>query len=115
AKGNVPLSTSILPVNLILQVLLLPAYLMVFFGASGNVQLGSLVDSILLVLLVPFVAALLTKKISSGRKTGVSGIIAFLAKSQVLFLALAVIAMFASEGRNLIENPDVIISLLIPL
>ncbi len=115
AKGNVPLSTSVLPVNLILQVLLLPVYLMIFFGKSGNVELGSLVESILLVLVVPFVLALIAKKtIGKKSKTG-TNLIQFFEKSQVLFLALAVVAMFASEGKNLIDNPDVIYKLLIPV
>ncbi|MFD1167218.1 arsenic resistance protein [Sphingobacterium daejeonense] len=115
AKGNVPLSTSILPVNLILQVLLLPVYLMLFFGKSGNVELSSLVESILLVLVVPFVLALIAKKtIGKNGKTG-TNLIQFFEKSQVLFLALAVVAMFTSEGKNLIDNPDVIYKLLIPV
>ncbi|HLW39793.1 MAG TPA: bile acid:sodium symporter [Brumimicrobium sp.] len=115
AKGNVPLSTSVMPVNLILQVLLLPMYLMLFFGKSGNVELSSLVESILLVLVVPFVLALIAKKtIGKNSKTG-TNLIQFFEKSQVLFLALAVVAMFASEGKNLIDNPDVIYKLLIPV
>lgn len=115
AKGNVPLSTSILPVNLILQVLLLPVYLMLFFGKSGNVELSSLVESILLVLVVPFVLAMIAKKtIGKNGKTG-TNLIQFFEKSQVLFLALAVVAMFSSEGKNLIDNPDVIYKLLIPV
>lgn len=115
AKGNVPLSTSILPVNLVLQVLLLPVYLMIFFGKSGNVEVSSLVESILLVLVVPFMCALIAKKsIGKNSKIGVN-LIAFFEKSQVLFLALAVVAMFASEGKDLMDNPDVIYKLLIPV
>src|SRR5690606_8392252 len=75
----------------------------------------SLVESILLVLLIPFAAALLVRKISRGKKTTASGIVTFLEKGQVLFLALAVVAMFASEGKSLVENPDVIFSLLVPV
>lgn len=115
AKGNVPLSTCILPVNLILQVLLLPVYLMLFFGKSGNVEFSSLVESILLVLVVPFVLALIAKKFIGKEKKNGSSLIQFFEKSQVLFLALAVVAMFASEGKNLIDNPDVIYKLLIPV
>ncbi|WP_460880949.1 arsenic resistance protein [Pontibacter rugosus] len=62
AKGNVSLSTAILPVNLILQVVLLPVYLLLFFGKSGDVEPSSIVESILLVLLVPFALAFITKK-----------------------------------------------------
>lgn len=115
AKGNVPLSTSVLPVNLILQVVLLPVYLMLFFGKSGNVELSSLVESILLVLVVPFVLALIAKRIVGNESKVGSSLIQFFEKSQVLFLALAVVAMFASEGKNLIDNPDVIYKLLIPV
>lgn len=115
AKGNVPLSASILPVNLILQVLLLPVYLMIFFGKSGSVELSSLVESILLVLVIPFFLALMTKRsIGKKDKSGMR-LLHFFEKSQVLFLALAVVAMFASEGKNLIDNPDVIYKLLIPV
>lgn len=115
AKGNVPLSTSILPVNLILQVVLLPVYLMLFFGKSGNVQLTSLVESILLVLVVPFLLAWIGKKVvGNNGKTGVN-LLQFFEKSQVLFLALAVVAMFASQGKNLVDNPEIIYKLLIPV
>lgn len=115
AKGNVPLSTSVLPVNLVLQVLLLPIYLMVFFGTTGNVELNSLVESIFLVLVIPFAGAHITKKFFDRGKSTVRRSISFLENSQVLFLALAVVAMFASEGKNLVENPDVIYSLLVPV
>lgn len=115
ARGNVPLSTSILPINLLLQVLLLPVYLMIFFGKSGNVEFSSLVESILLVLLVPFVLALFAKKaIGKKGRTG-ANLLQFFEKTQVLFLALAVVAMFASEGKNLIDNPDVIYKLFVPV
>lgn len=115
AKGNVPLSTSVLPINLILQVLLLPVYLLLFFGKSGNVDLASLLQSILLVLVVPFVLALTAKKMRSVKNNIGGTLMQFFEKSQVLFLALAIMAMFASEGRNLIDNPEVIYKLLIPV
>src|SRR5690625_2300957 len=86
AKGNVPLSTSVLPANLILQVLLLPVYLMIFFGKSGNVALTSLVESILLVLVVPFVLALIAKKTIGKNNKTVTKLIQFFEKSQVMML-----------------------------
>lgn len=69
AKGNVPLSTAILPTNLILQVLLLPVYLLLFFGKSGNVDLGTLAESIIIVLVIPFTLAVLAKTIVKSRKS----------------------------------------------
>ena len=61
AKGNTTLSASVLPLNLILQVILLPVFLLLFFGASGSVNPAFLFESIGLVLIVPFVAAQVTK------------------------------------------------------
>ncbi|MHC5310151.1 arsenic resistance protein [Myroides sp. LJL116] len=115
ANGNVSLSTSILPVNLILQVILLPIYLMLFFRKSGNVELTSLVESIALVLVVPFFLAFFAKKVvGKNRKMDIS-LLEFFEKSQVLFLALAIVAMFASEGKDLIHNPELIFKLIIPV
>lgn len=115
AKGNIPLSTSILPINLILQVILLPVYLLIFFGETGGIELSSLVESILLVLFLPFMTARLVKKLMPGRNSVLSSPIEFLERAQVLFLALAVVAMFASEGKNLIDNPHVLYILLLPV
>lgn len=115
AKGNIPLATSVLPVNLISQVILLPVYLMLFFGETGNVELSSLLESILLVLFVPFILAFVAKKAVANKNKIGANFIGFFSESQVLFLALAVVAMFASEGKNLTDNPKVIYSLLIPV
>src|SRR5699024_5908473 len=65
AKGNVALSTAILPLNLILQVLLLPIYLLLFAGIMETVKMSILFESILLVLLLPFLLAILTRYIFS--------------------------------------------------
>lgn len=49
AKGNVALATSILPVNLILQVLLLPIYLFLFAGVMKSIEVSVLLESIFIV------------------------------------------------------------------
>lgn len=115
AKGNVSLSTAVLPVNLILQVVLLPVYLMVFFGQTGTIALYPLAASIVLVLFVPFLLALTLNKIAKRNTGALARSVSFFAKSQVLFLALAVVAMFASAGKSLAENLDVMLILLMPI
>lgn len=57
AKGNVALSTAILPLNLILQVILLPIYLLIFEGTTGVIKFSFLMESILNALLLPLVLA----------------------------------------------------------
>lgn len=116
AKGNVALSTSILPVNLILQVLLLPVYLFLFFNKSGSFDFMALLESILLVLVVPFLLAFSLKYFFKVGSAGSGNrVLSFFEKSQILFLALAVAAMFASEGEALLNNPGIILTLLIPV
>src|SRR5690625_6386572 len=53
AKGNVALSATILPLNLLLQIILLPFYLLIFGGATGVIELSYLVESVLVVLFIP--------------------------------------------------------------
>lgn len=116
AKGNVTLSTSILPMNLILQVVLLPIYLMLFFNKSGNIDLGVLLESILLILVVPFTLAYITNQLIKYRQNSKLRKTAnFFQQSQIIFLALAVVAMFASEGQALKNNPGIIYILLVPV
>ena len=115
AKGNLSLSTAILPINLLLQVLLLPLYLLLFFGQSGNIALAPLLESMLLVLVIPFALALLLKTFIKPAGFKANSFLTFFETGQVLFLALAVTAMFASEGKNLMNHPNVIIKLLPPI
>lgn len=118
AKGNTSLSAAVLPVNLILQLILLPVYLMLFFGKSGSVDTEILWESILLVLLVPFLIAQLIKYWSFKRGKSElmeKKILPFFETAQIIFLALAITAMFASQGEYLTDNLSILYILLIPI
>lgn len=118
AKGNTSLSTAVLPVNLILQLILLPVYLFLFFGKSGSVDTAILWESILLVLLAPFLIAQLIKYWSAKlRKTELmrKKVLPFFETAQIIFLALAIVVMFASQGEYLTKNLSVFYILLIPM
>jgi ACR3 family arsenite efflux pump ArsB len=118
AKGNTMLSASVLPLNLILQVILLPVFLLLFFGASGSVNPAFLFESIGLVLIVPFVTAQTTKYLLQKSKKSIfleTKLLPFFELSQVLFLGLAIMAMFASQGDYLLQNIETVLILLIPL
>lgn len=118
AKGNTPLSASILPLNLILQIILLPIYLLLFFGKTSSVDPAILFESITLVLLVPFALAQTVKYASEKlRKTDLisNRLSPVFDKGQVIFLGLAIMAMFASQGKHLTNNLEVVLILLVPL
>src|SRR5680860_206234 len=63
ALGDLAFSTAILPVNLVLQLLLLPVYLLLLGGTVVEIQLESLGESIVLVLAIPLVAAVAMRTI----------------------------------------------------
>jgi ACR3 family arsenite efflux pump ArsB len=117
ANGNVPLGASILPLNLILQIILLPVYLLLSMGTEVSFELIIIIQSILLILIIPLIAAntikLIAKKINWQNNFG-----KLLKKSddiQFVLLCLAVISMFASQGALLLDNVMVFVKLLPPL
>lgn len=117
AKGNTALSASILPLNLILQIILLPVFLLIFSGKAVSIIPGELIESILLVLLLPFACAQLLKFVLRKKFKSSVGqqIILFFENSQVILLGLAIVAMFASQGAVLTNNLEIVLVLLLPL
>lgn len=116
AKGNVPLSVSVLPINLILQVLLLPLYLLLFAGTIETMRMTTIMESVLLVLVVPFTLAHLTRFLLREKKEVLDQkLVPFFAKAQIMFLSLAIVAMFASQGSYLLKNLEMIYILIVPI
>ncbi|OIA98914.1 arsenic resistance protein [Paenibacillus sp. LC231] len=116
AKGNVPLGASVLPINLILQVLLLPLYLLLFSGTIETISMATLIESVLLVLVVPFTLAHLTRFILRTRKEVLEHkVMPFFGRAQIVFLSLAIVAMFASQGSYLLNNMDMVYILIVPI
>ena len=118
AQGNVVLSTAILPINLILQVILLPLYLYLFSGVSGNIEPSGLLESILFVLVIPFLLAQLTRSriLHPSRKSFFTyKLIPLFTKAQLVFLSVAIAAMFASQGEYLLQNPEMLYLMLLPV
>ena len=118
AGGDVPLATSLLPYNLALQLLLLPVYLYLFADALVDLHLRVLLESVLLVLVVPLVLAGVARVVLTelkGRRWFDEAFVPKLAPVQIGFLALAVAAMFASQGELVLERPDVLTLLAVPV
>ncbi|MDR0663484.1 MAG: bile acid:sodium symporter [Spirochaetaceae bacterium] len=117
ANGNVPLGASILPLNLILQIVLLPVYLLLFMGTEVSFGIAAIIHSILLVLIIPLVTANLIKFIV--KKTRLKNNFEKLLKKaddiQFILLCLAIVSMFSSQGALLSGNIILFIKLLPPL
>ncbi len=118
SKGDVSLSSSILPLNLVLQMIILPLFPYLLLGSGGSFDPASTVTSLLTVLIVPLALAMVVKFAAGRYRSAEKAQKSLMAKNddfQVLFLCLAVVAMFASEGAVLMDNLGVLVLLLAPL
>jgi ACR3 family arsenite efflux pump ArsB len=117
ANGNVLLGSSILPLNLILQIVLLPVYLLVFMGQTVSIDIEIIGQSIIFVLLIPLVSANAIKAAAKKAKLEnyLNGIAGKSDDIQFVLLCFAIISMFASQGSVLPANLNVFIKLLPPL
>ncbi|USK45088.1 arsenic resistance protein [Cytobacillus oceanisediminis] len=115
AKGNVALSTAILPLNLILQVILLPICLLIFGGTTGVIELGFLVESILVALIIPLVLAVLTKILLKNKDQLRESLVSSFSVLPIIFLSFAIVAMFASHGQLLLNHLDLLWKITIPI
>ncbi len=115
AKGNVTLATAFLPWNMILQVVLLPIYLLAFVGKLVQVNTAIFLESIVMVLAVPMLLAFVAKWLIPKVKGVWREIPLKIAAGQTLFLCVAITAVFASQGQTLIQRPDVLLKMLPPI
>ncbi|WP_235856246.1 arsenic resistance protein [Methanolobus halotolerans] len=118
ARGNVPLSASILPMNLILQLILLPVYLLIFADTIATIDPVLLMESVLLILFIPFLMSLISKvtvPAIKGEYWLEKKIFPRLDHVQFLFLNLAIISMFASQGEQLVQSPLILLKLITPV
>ncbi|MGL4570677.1 MAG: arsenic resistance protein [Clostridium sp.] len=118
AKGNVALGTSILPLNFLLQLMLLPVYVFLIGGSKIDINVLSLTSGVFLSLIIPLFCAVTFRKLirnlkrsSDFKETITNRISGF----QSYFLNISIIAMFASEGNSLLKNPSIIIKMLLPI
>lgn len=112
AKGDLNLSLFILPINLILQIVLLPIYLIIFFSSNDTVNYSNLVYSLIIVIVIPFLSAQITKLILNNKLKEITN---FFSKYQIVFLALAVFAIFNSQGNQLFGHLNSVLTIFIPL
>ncbi|APX98446.1 arsenic resistance protein [Natronorubrum daqingense] len=118
ADGDVPLATSVLPYNLVLQLILLPIYLYAFAGELIALPLDVLLESVLLVLVVPLVfggTARIGLVRTKGQQWFTQRFLPKLSPIQIVFLSLAIGAMFASQGEVIRENPGLLALLAVPV
>ncbi len=100
ARGNVALGILLIPINLSLQLVLLPLYILLFYGASVPLSLELFIDTLLIFFLLPLLMALVSKRVLPA------GANLLISKAQTPFLSLAVVSILASQQnayRSILE------------
>ncbi len=118
AGGKTSLAATLLPWHLILQLLLLPVYLVIFAGKMVPINLNILIESVFLVLIIPLALAISMEKTLSKFKSEFWMKEVFIPRImpfQMIFLCLAIAAMFSSQGKAIFTNPQATLLLLPPL
>lgn len=116
ADGDVELGVGLLFWNILLQILLIPLYLWFLAGELVALDLITILRSVGLFLVLPYALAWGTRQILAARAGGGIGGSERLPlgalKTGALMLVIA--AMFASQGRVLLDNPGVILLMIGP-
>ena len=114
AKGDLASSISLLPINLILQLILLPIYLLLFFSSSNTLQLNDLINSLVTYIIIPFILAQIVKYLLKDKQYN-KKFTSIFTDNQLLFLCIAIFGLFNTESSALMENINSIGVLFIPL
>lgn len=117
ARGDVRLGAALLPWHLVLQLLLLPLYLLLLAGTLVPLPPGALAESVVWALALPLAAATLVRTLArrTGRGARLEALLPTLEPLQLAALCGAIAATFASQGGALLAQPEVALQLLPPL
>lgn len=115
AKGHTGIATALLPVNLVMQLLLLPVYVLLLGGEAAMVDAGTLAEAVLLMLLTPLVTAFLIRWIARRTKSSQwqeQKLNPAAGQLVVPLLCLAVLAMFAWQAPTVAAHGAELVMLL---
>jgi ACR3 family arsenite transporter len=118
AKGDVPLGLALLPINLIVQILLIPVFLLLFAGELIQIPLWAFVETSVVFIAIPFVGAIITNWLLIRYK-GIEWKERRLAKTpiqiQTIALALIIFLMFSGQMKVIADNLIPLSVVLIPV
>ncbi|GAA1384993.1 bile acid:sodium symporter [Pseudonocardia kongjuensis] len=118
ARGHTGIAAALLPVNLVLQLALLPVYVLLLGGQAAMVDAGTLAESVLLVLVVPLLLATGLRVLATRRRGAAwrdRTVVAPASRLVLPMLYLAVLAMFAWQARTVVAHAGDLLALLAPL
>lgn len=116
AGGDVSLAVALLPFNLILQIVLLPIYLLVFAGTLVELNPQALLSSVFWISIVPLLIAFVSRRWINHRwgKDWLHRQVPKITALQVICLNIAIVAIFTAESQALFQRPGLLLQLLPP-
>ena len=118
AKGDVPLGLALLPINLIVQILLIPVFLLLFAGELIPIPLWAFVETSIVFIAIPFAGAMLTNWAvirSKGNEWKEERMAKTPIQVQTITLALIIFFMFGSQTQMIMDNLLSLSVVLIPV
>lgn len=117
ARGNVALGAALLPLNLVLQLALLPVFVVSLTGAAADIPVGDLLISVALVLGIPAGIAILARTVARQARASsrLDRLLERLEPAGLALLAIAIAAIFTAHAQLVVDEPDALLRLLIPL
>jgi len=116
AKGDLELGVSLLFWNVLLQIILLPIYMVLLAGTVVHIEIADILRSVVIFLVLPLGLAAATRWLLG--RFAVSVEVATnkirLPYLKVATLMVVIAAMFASQGAVLFDNPSVILKMILP-
>lgn len=116
ARGNNALALVLVAINSIMQIILIPVYAYLLLG-NVNFDVFLVGESVILYLGLPLLAGFLTRRYGV-RKWGeekFENIHVYLHSLAIIGLLFTLIVMFALKGDLILESPDFIINMAIPM
>ncbi|AEF39253.1 arsenic resistance protein [Hoyosella subflava] len=114
ARGHLGSAAALLPINLILQLILLPVYVQLLGGDAAMIDTRTLIGAVVLVLAVPLSAALILRRLTAGSTAG-RRLTNNSSRAILPLLYVAVFAMFAWQGGVVFDHGGELLALLLPL
>jgi len=116
ASGNTPMALVFVALNSVAQMLLIPVYARLLIG-DVNFDVWLVAESVVLYLGLPLVAGVLTRRavVRRGGEAAMDRLKPALGAVSILGLLFTLIVMFALKGDLILQRPQVVVEMAIPM
>jgi ACR3 family arsenite transporter len=118
AKGNGPLGIVLMAWNSIIQIITTPIYIALLVGTYVAIDIALIGQSVLLYLGLPLLFGVITRRVVIKRKSEEwlnKKLLPYFGSMQLLALLFTMVVMFSLKGGVILDNPNLIWQMAIPV